>query len=204
MTADIDTELDVELYPLTTAPIAVIAAEHDVIDSALAALAESHGLRPVIIDLDTATDTLGGIEPPVIVLVRSTLRVAQVRAVHALRHAVICGIGIVLTDPDSIDITDSPDALDTLRRRLGTGTIGVRRYRPRVHLTEREREVLTRYALGATLRDTAREFFIAESTAREHYRRVRQRYIDSGRPIANKAELLLALISDGWVQPDQL
>ena len=74
----------------------------------------------------------------------------------------------------------------------------------RVHLTDRELEVLTTYIMGATMDSTARAHFIAESTVRSHYRRVTDRYGAAGRPVGNKAELLLELIEDGWIDPAEL
>ena len=68
-------------------------------------------------------------------------------------------------------------------------------------LTEREREILQTYSLGATLRETSQKHQIAESTVREHYRRVVRRYEEAGRPIGNKAQLLLEFMADGWVRP---
>ena len=204
MTADVVSELDTAAVDAArTAPTAVIIAEHDVIDSALAVFVEDAGHRAVIIDLDNATDSLGGLDAPGITIVRSARRVAQVRSIRALNGTVIGAIGVPVSDARSIDITDPGHALDVLAALAGRSESAQPRV-PRIHLTEREREILTAYVLGATLRETARRFFIAESTAREHYRRVRQRYLNAGRPVSNKAELLLALIADGWVRPEQL
>ncbi|GED95968.1 hypothetical protein nbrc107697_00070 [Gordonia crocea] len=60
------------------------------------------------------------------------------------------------------------------------------------------------YTLGTTVRDTARQHFITENTVRSHFRRVMRRYRDAGRPVTNKSQLLIQLIADGWVAPDQL
>ena len=85
MTADVVSELDTApLEAVRTAPTAVIIAEHDVIDSALAVFVEDAGHRAVIIDLDNATDSLGGLDAPGITIVRSARRVAQVRSIRAL------------------------------------------------------------------------------------------------------------------------
>ncbi|GAB33960.1 helix-turn-helix transcriptional regulator [Gordonia otitidis] len=203
MTVDFVREIDNPTPVLKTVATAVIIAEHDVIDSALAVFVEDAGLHAVIIDLDHATDSLGGLDSPAITIVRSQRRIAQVRSIRALNGCMIGTVGVPVSDPRTVDITDPGHALDVLTGLAGRSEPGHPRI-PRVHVTEREREVLTAYVLGATLRETARRFFIAESTAREHYRRVRQRYLDAGRPVANKAELLLALIADGWVRPEQL
>lgn len=71
-----------------------------------------------------------------------------------------------------------------------------------VDMTEREQEVLASYVLGDTVKETAAKYFIAESTVRTHYQRVTQRYEDSGRHVANKAQLLLAMLADGWLRVD--
>lgn len=203
MTVDVVREIATPTPVLKTVNTAVIVAEHDVIDSALAVFIEDTGLHAVIIDLDHATDSLGGLDSPAITIVRSQRRIAQVRSIRALNGCMIGTVGVPVSDPRTVDITDPGHALDVLAGLAGRPEPGHPRI-PRVHVTEREREVLTAYVLGATLRETARRFLIAESTAREHYRRVRQRYLDAGRPVANKAELLLALIADGWVRPEQL
>lgn len=69
----------------------------------------------------------------------------------------------------------------------------------RIAMTDREREVLTTYALGATVDECAERHFVAASTVRTHYRRVVQRYHDAGRPVANKTQLLLRMLADGWI-----
>ncbi|MBM7368797.1 helix-turn-helix transcriptional regulator [Gordonia hydrophobica] len=71
-----------------------------------------------------------------------------------------------------------------------------------VPLSPREQEVLATYVLGATVAETAEIHFIAECTVRTHYRRVTRRYDDAGRPVTNKAQLLLAMVSDGWLRLD--
>ncbi|WP_226995699.1 helix-turn-helix transcriptional regulator [Gordonia phthalatica] len=83
-----------------------------------------------------------------------------------------------------------------LGRMLGTPSIEP------VTVSSREQEVLATYVLGDTVRETATHHHIAESTVRTHYRRVARRYEAAGRPIANKAQLLLAMVSDGWLRLD--
>ncbi|WP_241548475.1 LuxR C-terminal-related transcriptional regulator [Gordonia alkanivorans] len=73
-----------------------------------------------------------------------------------------------------------------------------------MQLTKRELEVVLTYVLGATVRETATQHFIAESTVRTHLRRVTDRYVAAGRPVSNKAQLLIELISDGWVDRNRL
>ncbi|MGB6247284.1 response regulator transcription factor [Gordonia sp. (in: high G+C Gram-positive bacteria)] len=72
----------------------------------------------------------------------------------------------------------------------------------RTALTAREREILTTYVLGATVEETAARHFVAASTVRTHYRRVSSRYEDAGWPVANKAQLLLRMVADGWIRLD--
>lgn len=93
---------------------------------------------------------------------------------------------------------EGPESLAYLERFLTE--IAERAPRPaRVHVTPRECEILHTYTLGATLRQTSRLHRIAESTVREHYRRVARRYEDAGRPVGNKAQMLLQLVADGWI-----
>lgn len=72
----------------------------------------------------------------------------------------------------------------------------------RIPMSPREQEVLATYVLGETVKETAAVHFIAECTVRTHYRRVTRRYEDAGRPVGNKAQLLLAMVSDGWLRLD--
>lgn len=73
-----------------------------------------------------------------------------------------------------------------------------------MHLSGRELEVVVTYTLGATVRDTATKYFISESTVRSHLRRVMRRYSEADRTVSNKAQLLLELMADGWVERSQL
>ncbi|NMO03471.1 LuxR family transcriptional regulator [Gordonia sp. TBRC 11910] len=71
----------------------------------------------------------------------------------------------------------------------------------RVHISFREREVLSSYVLGATVEVTAAAHHIAVSTVKTHYRRVAERYGEAGRPVTNKTQLLVEMVADGWVIP---
>lgn len=73
-----------------------------------------------------------------------------------------------------------------------------------VHLSPREREVVVTYTLGATVKETARRHYIADTTVRSHFRRVMARYAEAGRPVNNKSQLLIQLIADGWVDRERL
>lgn len=74
----------------------------------------------------------------------------------------------------------SPELAFVLSRDL-------RRERPA--LSPRELEVLSLYASGLTLDAVARRVGIAPGTARTHLARVKQKYIDVGRPAYTKLEL---------------
>ncbi|MFT4125860.1 MAG: helix-turn-helix transcriptional regulator [Gordonia sp. (in: high G+C Gram-positive bacteria)] len=69
----------------------------------------------------------------------------------------------------------------------------------RVELSVRELEVMEVYARGATAPETAGRLQIAESTVKTHYGRVAGKYRQAGRPVANRAELLVELMRDGWI-----
>ncbi|WP_020173011.1 response regulator transcription factor [Gordonia polyisoprenivorans] len=84
-----------------------------------------------------------------------------------------------------------------LHRAVGPGSNG--RGGPRVHLSHREREVLGSYTMGATVTETAAIHFIAASTVKAHYRRVVAKYEAAGRLVENKAQLMVELIADGWL-----
>lgn len=103
--------------------------------------------------------------------------------------------------PGTVTVGVGPDGPARLTAVL-TAVLGAEAGRKRVHLSAREREVLTHYVLGATVAETARRCFAAESTIRTHYRRVAQRYQTAGRPVGNKAHLLLYMVADGWIDLD--
>ena len=86
--------------------------------------------------------------------------------------------------------------------QLATEVVGAPARPEPVPMTDRERAVITTYVLGATVADTAAEHFIAEATVRTHYRRVARRYNDAGRSAANKSQLLLCMVADGWISLD--
>ncbi len=71
-----------------------------------------------------------------------------------------------------------------------------------VSLSRRECEVLSTYAMGATVKETAARHLVSECTVRTHYRRASQRYKEVGRPIDNKSHLLLRMVADGWLGLD--
>ncbi|MEE4023829.1 regulator [Gordonia sp. PKS22-38] len=200
MTSQIDRELRVPLYPLPSPTTVAIVAERDISDAALVALVESLGYHAVVVDLDAHPEPL----PPAIAIVRSADKLARFRALRGMRNCLIAAIGVDLRDAPGVAIADSPLAARQLERLLEQAARRRPELRSRVNVTERELEILTTYALGATLRETAQTHYVAESTVRAHYRRVSQRYCDAGRQVGNKAQLLLQFMADGWVLPEQL
>jgi len=70
-----------------------------------------------------------------------------------------------------------------------------------VELTHREIQVVGHYALGATRAATAAKFFIAGDTVKTHFDRVKGKYALAGRPVSNKAQVLVAMMADGWIAP---
>ena len=72
------------------------------------------------------------------------------------------------------------------------------------NLSEREREVLTFYASGFTMKQVAAQMSIKPSTVKEHIDRVRQKYAAVGRLAPDKADLVLIAIEDGLIDAIQL
>ncbi len=183
-------------------PPVAVAAEHDFGDAATIALVSELGHTGVLVDVD-------GPRPfcPVgtrAVIVRSANRLARVLNTGCFDRARIVGIGVHPGPEYGVELPDSPAAAGPLRQVLD-GVAGPGSTRgSRVQLTKRELEVVLTYVLGATVRETATQHFIAESTVRTHLRRVTDRYVAAGRPVSNKAQLLIELISDGWVDRNRL
>lgn len=194
-------------------PVAAIIAEGDLFDVALAALVRGLGFTSVLIDLEVEPPAITADQHPVVSIVRSPKRVAQLRTRTYLRAStVIALVGPEESAPTIDDGLVGPDicmstycAPGELRRILvelfqGSHTDAP----PPIHITHRELEVLTTYIMGSTMSATAKHYFIAESTVRAHYRRVSARYAAAGREVGNKAQLLLALVADGLISPREL
>ncbi|QTX05306.1 response regulator transcription factor [Agromyces archimandritae] len=64
-------------------------------------------------------------------------------------------------------------------------------------LGRRERDVLHLYASGLPLKLVAVQLGIAHSTAREYLDRIRQKYVEVGRPAPTKVDLLRRAVEDG-------
>ena len=77
-------------------------------------------------------------------------------------------------------------------------------FKLRAGLSAKEREVLSLYASGFTMRQVASQLKIRESTVKEHIDRVRGKYSSVGRPAPDKANLVLRAIEDGLIDAVQL
>ncbi|NMO03472.1 helix-turn-helix domain-containing protein [Gordonia sp. TBRC 11910] len=192
-----------------TTPVVAVIAEHDILDDAVVALVEKLGFVAVVHDVESPDARRPGYA--VVVITRSPHRYEPLAASPAYRLATIVGIGVSDGQPASVGAVATAAATTKLSAVLSEAC----RHHPqmrtpradpdpsppegRVHLTSRELEVLGTYVFGKTIGATARAHTISESTVREHYRRVKQRYEDAGRPVGNKAQLLLALVDDGWL-----
>ncbi|MDH3011422.1 helix-turn-helix transcriptional regulator [Gordonia alkanivorans] len=184
--------------------LAVVVAEGDLFDAALVALIEGAGYGATLVE----PGQIPSLRNPAVLLVRSPGSLAKVRRASMLRNVRVVFLGDGIASRDHIRISPrSPGAESALRQALaaivGPPDQQSTPHAPadRVRVTEREREILQTYTLGATLRETSQAHQIAESTVREHYRRVVRRYEEAGRPIGNKAQLVLEFMADGWVRP---
>lgn len=71
-------------------------------------------------------------------------------------------------------------------------------------LSAREREVLSLYASGMSLKQVAYQLEIKQSSAKEHIDRVRVKYARLGREAATKVDLFKRAIEDGILSGDML
>jgi DNA-binding NarL/FixJ family response regulator len=71
-------------------------------------------------------------------------------------------------------------------------------------LSAREREVLSLYASGMSLKQVAYQLEIKQSSAKEHIDRVRVKYARLGREAATKVDLFKRAIEDGILTGDML
>lgn len=72
------------------------------------------------------------------------------------------------------------------------------------NLSSREREVLSLYASGMSLKQVAYELRIKQSSAKEHIDRVRVKYARLGREAATKVDLFKRAVEDGILTGDLL
>ena len=72
------------------------------------------------------------------------------------------------------------------------------------NLSNREREVLSLYASGMSLKQVAYQLGIKQSSAKEHIDRVRVKYARLGREAATKVDLFKRAVEDGLLTGDLL
>lgn len=72
------------------------------------------------------------------------------------------------------------------------------------NLSAREREVLSLYASGMSLKQVAFQLEIKQSSAKEHIDRVRVKYAKLGREAATKVDLFKRALEDGILSGDML
>lgn len=189
MTSTINDRPAVTVRPLPVAYDVVIVRRNDFADAALLALVGSFGYRAVLADVGAAP-----LPACRVAIVRDGAHLARLRslapAIIAIDAGGSPGDGVIC-------LPDEAGAADRLRELLATHCTTPAQ--DRVHLSAREREVITTYALGATIYQTARRHYISESTVRSHFRRVVARYTLAGRTVNNKSQLLVELIADGWI-----
>ena len=77
-------------------------------------------------------------------------------------------------------------------------------FKQEANLSAKEREVLTLYASGFTMRQVASQMRVQPSTVKEHIDRVRRKYAAVGRSAPDKADLVLIAIEDGLIDAVQL
>lgn len=140
---------------------------------------------------------------PMAIVVGDTGKVnhAVLRRLPEIPTVVLLNGAAVSSFPRAAVINDSPDAPVRLLTALSS-VLDATRDEGVVPLTVREREVLATYVRGATVSETAAVHFLSPTTIRTHYRRVSRRYNDVGRPVANKAQLLMRMVEDGWIELD--
>jgi DNA-binding NarL/FixJ family response regulator len=71
-------------------------------------------------------------------------------------------------------------------------------------LSSREKEVLSLYASGMSLKQVAYQLQIKQSSAKEHIDRVRVKYAKLGRQAATKVDLFKRAVEDGIISGDLL
>lgn len=200
MTASpVDTLSALNVGPRFDAEVAIIC-EGDLTDAVLESFIDGSGLSTRLVDLDHDERPYPTVRA---VVVRTAGKVMRVQWIREFSGAAIIAIGAHDPQHGVVVLPDSPHGARRLRQILLEDLRDEPTHAP-VHLSDREREVIVTYTLGTTVRDTARQHFITENTVRSHFRRVMRRYRDAGRPVTNKSQLLIQLIADGWVTPDQL
>lgn len=72
----------------------------------------------------------------------------------------------------------------------------------RPHLTERQRQTVLAWLQYGTKERAAQELFVTPSTVKTHIQRIRQSYIDVGRPAGTKFALFIRAVQDGLIGID--
>ncbi|WP_345314373.1 helix-turn-helix transcriptional regulator [Gordonia alkaliphila] len=180
-----------------------VVMEHDLSDQAMIGLVGRCGYSAVPLDFEqpqeASTGALGA------VLVRDVARLATVAADARCAGASVAMVLVHHTQQEAMvprGVTVIPatdDATKHLREFLSTA-LGAPQPKGAVKMSRREQEVLTTYVMGSTVEEAAAQHYLATSTVRTHYRRATNRYTAAGRPVANKAHLLLQMVADGWIQ----
>lgn len=121
--------------------------------------------------------------------------------VPAVREALAAGAAGVVTKSsptgDVVRAVGTVAAGEELNNLEWASAIGADDEFARVQLGPREREVLNLYASGLPLKAVAAQLGIAPSTAREYLARVREKYVEVGRPAPTKVDLLRRAVEDG-------
>ncbi|ALG85658.1 response regulator receiver protein [Gordonia phthalatica] len=68
-----------------------------------------------------------------------------------------------------------------------------------VDLSPQLQRVLTLYASGGTSASVGHELGVAPDTVNEYLKRIRQKYVDAGRPTRTKLDLFKRAVEDGWL-----
>jgi len=170
---------------------------------------EGHDCQVVVTDLSLAdgslvsenVETLVGLGPAVLIfsiadkpsLIRAAIRagatavVAKSQSMAALAEAIeLSAQGIIVNNAETSAIIDADHDFKNAQ------------------LTPREREVLSLYATGMSMKQVAYALDIKPSSVKEHIDRVRVKYARLGREAGTKIDLFRRAVEDGILQGDLL
>ncbi|AVL99121.1 LuxR family transcriptional regulator [Gordonia iterans] len=180
-----------------------IVVEHDLIDRALLETVRTFGYDAVLCDVELPA---GRAPLPAVLVVRSRDRLTWLSDAARSELTAVIAVetpGTSFAPAPGMDVVPATDEAPKHLKAHLEYRLGAPRRTSAQPLSRRELAVLTTYVLGATVQETAAQHFVATSTVRTHYRRVASKYADAGRPVGNKAQLLLQMVADGWIQlPD--
>jgi DNA-binding NarL/FixJ family response regulator len=168
-----------------------------------------HDCQVVVTDLSLAdgsmvsenVETLLALGPAVLIfsiadkpnLIRAAIRagatavVAKSQSMAALAEAIeLSARGIIVNNAETSAVIDSDDDFKN------------------AELTPREREVLSLYATGMSMKQVAYALDIKPSSVKEHIDRVRVKYARLGRDAGTKIDLFRRAVEDGILQGDLL